>query len=186
MLAMMQAARAGNGAMTETLVWKQPGRDIVVSYSRDRDGDSGLRFREYQSRHNLPITFLVDSDKDLLANLSLAGMQDFNGMLVVSLETATGYVVLAFLYDDRLDVVTEVATASGRWLPELLYYGDQADPAFGILRQQTGSKGRQAALICGEKIYVLDPRARRIQEVNSRWTPRGRTDGITLDANCTD
>jgi hypothetical protein len=186
MMLTMPAARAGDGSVTETVVWPQQGRSVVATYSRDRDGAGTLKFREATGRRTLPITWLVDSDKDLVANLTLAGMQHFNGMLVVTLESSTSLVTQIYMYDDRLDMIAEVASAAGRWLPELFYWGDQADPAVGVIRQTSNSKGRQPGLICGQKIFMLNQRTRRIEEAYVRWTPHGKEPVARLDTACTD
>jgi hypothetical protein len=185
-LQLVATARAGDGSISETLVWAREGRDIVATYSRDRDGAGTLRFRDLQGRRNLPVTYVVESDKDLIANLSLAGMQHFNGLFVVTLESATGFVTQLYTYDEPRETVTEVASAGGRWLPELMYFGEQAVPAVGILKQQANSKGRQPQLICGEKIYTYDQAAGRVEEISVRWTNRGRGDPGKLDASCVD
>lgn len=185
LLQLTGTAVAGDGSVSETLVWAQEGQDLVATYSRDRDGVGTLRFREQNGRKSLPVSWLVDSDKDLVANLALASMQHFNGLFVVTLESSSGLVVQVYTYDEARESVTEVASTSGRWAPQLLYYGDQADPAVSMLKQQGSSKGRQPGLICGEKIYTYNRTARRVDEINVRWTSRGRETG-KLDANCVD
>jgi hypothetical protein len=187
----VQAARpalAADASLSATLMWAAlQGHDIVASYSRDRDGVGQLRFREAQGRRNLNITYLVESNKDLVANLGFAGMHQFNGLFVVSLESTTSVVVEVFIYDDRLDTVVEVANTAGRWLPELMYVGEQADPAVGVLRQTANSKGPQPAMICGEKVFMLNQRTRRIEESAIRWNGRGGRENVArLDASCTD
>jgi hypothetical protein len=178
-------AVAGDGSLSETLVWAHEGQNVVATYSRDRDGAGTLRFREQQGRKSLPISWLVESDKDLVANLALASMQQFNGLFVVTLESSSGLVVQVYTYDEARSSITEVASTSGRWPPQLLYYGDQADPAVSMLKQQGSSKGRQPGLICGEKVYTYNRAARRVDEISVRWTARGREPG-KLDANCVD
>jgi hypothetical protein len=170
------AVRAGDGSITETLVWEQQGQghDIAVSYSRDRDGMGKLQFRELQRRGNLPITYLVESNKDIVKNLSVAAMQAFDSLFVLTLKTDTGYLVQVFMYDDKLETITEVANTGGHWLPELIYFGDQADPAVGVLKQQSNSRSRSPSLVCGERIYVLNQRTRRVEEVMGRWANHGR------------
>jgi hypothetical protein len=185
-MALLPAARAGDGSVTETVVWPQQGRNLVATYSRDRDGAGTLKFREATGRRTLPVTWLVESDRDLIANLNLAQMQHFNGMLVVTLESGSGLVTQIYMYDDRLDMIAEVASAAGRWLPELLYWGDQADPAVGVIRQTANSKGRQPGLICGQKLFMLNQRTNRIEETYVRWTSRGKEPVAKLDAACTD
>jgi hypothetical protein len=168
------------------VVWPLQGRNLVASYSRDRDGAGALKFREATGRRTLPVTWLVESDRDLVANMSLAGMQHFNGMLVVTLESSSGLVTQIYMYDDRLDMIAEVASAAGRWPPELMYWGDQLDPAVGVIRQTSSSKGRQAGMICGQKIFRLNQSTQRIEEAFVRWTPRGKEPVAKLDASCTD
>jgi hypothetical protein len=185
-MVLMPAARAGDGSITETVVWPQQGRNLVATYSRDRDGAGTLKFREATGRRTLPVTWLVESDRDLIANLNLAGMQHFNGMLVVTLESSAGLVTQIYMYDDRLDMIAEVASAASRWLPELMYWGDQFDPAVGVLRQTANSKGRQPGMICGQKIFRFNQSTRRIEENFFRWTPRGKELVAKLDPSCTD
>lgn len=183
------AVNAGDGSITETIVWEQPGqgRDIAVSYSRDRDGAGKLGFRALQRRGNLAITYLVESNRDIVRNLSVVAMQPFDSLFVLTMKTDSGYIVQVFTYDERLDIITEVANASGHWMPELIYFGDQADPAVGILKQQGSTKSRSASLICGEKIYVLNQRTRRVEEVMGRWSNRGRGElAGKPDAQCTE
>jgi hypothetical protein len=183
---LMPAARAGDGSITETVVWPLQGRSLVATYSRDRDGAGTLKFREATGRRTLPVTWLVESDRDLIANMSLAGMQHFNGMLVVTLESSSGLVTQIYMYDDRLDMIAEVASAGGRWQPELMYWGDQLDPAVGVIRQMANSKGRQPGMICGQKIFKLNQSTNRIEETYVRWTARGKELVPKLDATCTD
>ena len=184
------AAHAGDGSITETIVWSQQGqgRDIAVSYSRDRDGVGKLQFRELQRRGNLPVTYLVESNKDIVKNLAVVSMQPFEQLFVLTLKTDSSYIVQMFTYDERLAIVTEVANANGHWLPELVYFGDNGDPAVGILKQQQGStKSRSAAMVCGERMFVFNQRTSRMEEVMGRWNNRGRgeTPG-TVTANCTE
>lgn len=183
---LMPGARAGDGSITETMVWPSEGRNLVATYSRDRDGAGTLKFREASGRRTLPVTWLVESDRDLIANMTLSSMQHFNGMLVVTLESPTGLVTQIYMYDDRLDMIAEVASAGGRWPPELMYWGDQLDPAVGVIRQTSNSKGRQLGLICGQKIFRLNQSTRRIEETYERWTPRGKEPVAKLDITCTD
>ncbi|HEU4625731.1 MAG TPA: hypothetical protein VFS52_13255 [Steroidobacteraceae bacterium] len=185
-LLLLPVARAGDGSITETMVWPLQGRSLVATYSRDRDGMGTLKFRETTGRRTLPVTWLVESDRDLVANMSLSGMQHFNGMLVVTLESASGYVTQVFVYDDRLDMIAEVASAAGRWQPELMYWGDTLDPAVGIIRQMSNSKGRQPGMICGQKILRFNQSTRRIEETYVRWTARGKEPVANLDPTCTD
>ncbi|HVY82858.1 MAG TPA: hypothetical protein VG994_17850 [Steroidobacteraceae bacterium] len=185
-LLLLPVARAGDGSITETLVWPLQGRSLVATYSRDRDGTGTLKFRDATGRRTLPVTWLVQSDRDLVANMSLSGMQHFNGMLVVTLESASGYVTQIYVYDERLDMIAEVASAAGRWQPELMYWGDTLDPAVGIIRQMSNSKGRQPGMICGQKILRLNQSTRRIEETYVRWTARGKEQVANLDPTCTD
>src|SRR5690349_17082247 len=185
-MVLLPAARAGDGSVTETVVWPLQGRSLVATYSRDRDGAGTLKFRETTGRRTLPVTWLVDSDRDLVANMSLAGMQHFNGMLVVTLESSSGLITQIYMYDDRLDMIAEVASAAGRWPPELMYWGDTLDPAVGVIRQTSNSKGRQAGMICGQKVFRLNQSTKRIEEAYLRVTPRGREIVPKLDAGCTD
>jgi hypothetical protein len=185
-MVLMPAAYAGDGSITETVVWPLQGRSLVATYSRDRDGAGTLKFREATGRRTLPVTWLVESDRDLVANMSLSGMQHFNGMLVVTLESSSGLVTQIYMYDDRLDMIAEVASAAGRWPPELMYWGDQFDPAVGVIRQTANSKGRQAGMICGQKVFRLNQSTKRIEEAYLRVTPRGREIVPKLDAACTD
>src|SRR5689334_396821 len=184
------AVRAGDGSITETIVWEQSaqGRDIAVSYSRDRDGMGKLQFRALQRRGTLPITFLVDSNKDIVRNFAVAAMQPFGDLFVLTLKTdSSGYIVQVFTYDDRLDMVNEVVNTNGHWMPELIYFGDQADPAIAILKQQSGIRTPSAQAICGEKIYVLNQRTRRIEEMMGRWANRGRGEvAVKPDTQCTE
>jgi len=171
-LPVAQVARAGDGSVPETVVWELPGRDIVASYSKDRDGGGGkMRFRDVQSRKMLNVNFLLENDKNIIADLALVGMQDFDGMFIVTLETAAGYVVQIFVFDERNSVVNEVATDGGRWLPEMIHLGDQAEPAVGLLRQPMSSKQKDPQLICGERFYVLRPRG--IEKIEGKWGSRG-------------
>ena len=181
-LQLSQSAWAGDGSVSETLVWAMEGRDIVAIYSRDRDGAGNLRFRE--GRKSLSVTYLVESDKDLVANLALSGMQHFNGLFIVTLESSSGFVVQIYTYDEARESVIEVASTGSRWHPELFYWGDQADAAVGVLKQQSNSKGKQPAQICGEKVYTFSRAARRVDEMSFRWTNRGRGEPGKLDALC--
>jgi hypothetical protein len=90
------------------------------------------------------------------------------------------------MYDDRLDMIAEVASAAGRWPPELMYWGDTLDPAVGVIRQTANSKGRQPGMICGQKIFKLNQSTNRIEETYVRWTARGKELVPKLDATCTD
>jgi hypothetical protein len=184
------AVQAGDGSITETIVWAQSGegRDIAVSYSRDRDGMGKLQFRELQRRGSLPIAWLVESNRDIVRNLAVTAMQPFGDLFVVTLKTdSAGYIVQVFTFDDRLDVINEVVNTNGQWMPELIYFGDQADPAIAILKQQAGVRAPSAAAICGEKIYVLNQRTRRIEEMMGRWANRGRGEvSMKPDSQCTE
>jgi hypothetical protein len=182
----LPVAYAGDGSVTETVVWPLQGRSLVATYSRDRDGAGTLKFREATGRRSLPVTWLVESDRDLIANMSLSGMQHFNGMLVVTLESSSGLVTQIYMYDERLDMIAEVASAAGRWQPELMYWGDQLEPAVGVIRQAANSKGRQPGMICGQKIFKLNQSTNRIEESNVRWTALGKEPVAKLDPACTD
>lgn len=177
-------AVAGDGSVSEVLVWAQEGPDIIATYARDRDGLGYLRFRE--GRRSLSVNWLVESDKDLIANMSLASMQHFNGLFVVTLESASGYVIQIYTYDEARETVNEVASTNARWLPELMYFGDQADPAVGVMRQQANSKGKQPALLCGQKIFTYNRSARRVDEISMRWSRGVRGEVGKLDASCVD
>lgn len=172
------SVRAGDGSVTETIVWKQQGAPIVVSYSRDRDGVGRLLFKNAASRKIMPVAYHVESDKDFAKNLTVASMQSFNDLFVLTLETSSGYLIQIFMHDEQQGAVVEVATTSGWWQPEFMYFGDQGFPAIGVPRQPPSSKAPERALVCGEKIFVFNPEARRIEEVNSSWADRGRKEGI--------
>jgi hypothetical protein len=67
-----------------------------------------------------------------------------------------------------------------------MYWGDTLDPAVGIIRQMSNSKGRQPGMICGQKILRFNQSTRRIEETYVRWTARGKEPVANLDPTCTD
>ena len=128
---------------------------ISVSYSLDKKGIGSLSFLDSTSNNKIKVKYLSAIDEDVIKDLRLTGMQSFNGLFIVTLETATSFLVEVFVYDKSSEIVKQVVSDGGHLQPELIYYKDSDHPAIGIPKLTNDSR-LASRIICGEKIYVFD------------------------------
>lgn len=160
--------REGN-SLVITSVWIKDGHDIVASCAIGKEGaPNRLNFTDKTTNKDIKIEYLSPEEVDDVKELYFVEMQSFNGLFVVTLETATGFLVKAFLYDEESKTVKQIVSDGGRLQPELIYYGDSDMPAIGIPRLSNDSRLEQR-IICGEDIYVFNKRKSSVDVRRRKW-----------------
>jgi hypothetical protein len=167
-----QAQKLPAQKVDATIVWAAARADIRVSYVRDHEGVGSLQFEDVATLKPLTVKYVAEGGESGIADMRLAGISQFNDILIVDMETATGFLIKAFLYDGKAMEVRQVVNSGSRRLPELLYFGDAASPAIGVLDVQVNSHV-QGGMICGETFYVYDAQGQHMREVKGEWKGPG-------------
>lgn len=167
--------------LTTNSVWDVDGFEIMAMHLPGDNNGYHLKFIDRNTGKNIDVKYLSLNDKGDIEDLHLVGMQVFNNMFVVTLETATSFLSKVFLYDKKYNHVIQIINDGSRVQPEFMYYGEFGSAAIGFPRMTLDSKS-SIRFICAESIYFFDKKNQRIDRVNIKKNSDLKINGVLISS----